>query len=217
MLYVSCEALALEKSHDRLGAAPSAAVFARGGFTFIEAMVAVSITSMVGVAILLGVSASLQSSSAALEQTVALGMAQQLMDELAGKRYAEAPTNPYDTPLGPVGNEAAGPGRSQYNNIGDYNGLASQPPLDPWGISLGADDGLGGTRHSNFQASTFFANWQESAEVYYVDPANPAKRLPDGQTSGSRAVEVHIAVQDRTGVVRQVLTLRRVFAYVPAP
>jgi len=217
MPYVSCEARAVEESRCRLGAALSPSGKARAGFTFIEAMVAVSITSMVGVAILLGVSASLQSSSSALEQTVALGMAQQIMDELASKRYAEFPTNPYDTPLGPVGSEAAGPGRSQFNNVGDYNGLNSQPPLDPWGISLGTDDGQGGARHPNFQASDYFANWQESAEVYYVDPSNPAKRLADGQTSGSRAVEVHIAVQDRTGVVREVLTLRRVFAYVPAP
>src|ERR1700730_2536879 len=125
-------------------------------------MVAVSITAMAGAAILLGVNSALQSTTAAIEQTVALGMAQQLMDELAGKRYARVPTNPYDTPLGPAGAESAGPGRSQYPHIGNYNGLASQPPVDPWGVALGTDDGQGGQRQSSLQAATYFANWQRS-------------------------------------------------------
>jgi type II secretory pathway pseudopilin PulG len=189
----------------------------RRGFTFIEAMVAVSITAMAGVAILLGVSSALQSTTAAIEQTVALGMAQQLMDELASKRYARVPTSPYDTPLGPTGAESAGPGRSQYTHIGDYNGLASQPPVDPWGISLGTDDGQGGQRNPSLQAGSYFANWQRSAEVYYVDPANLANRLSGNQTSNYRGAEVHISIQDRSGTLRPVLTLRRVFAYVPSP
>ena len=178
-------------------------------------MVAASITGMAGVAILLGVNAALQSTTTAMEQTVALGMAQQLMDELASKRYAEVPTNPYDSPLGPTGSEAAGPGRSQYTNIGDFNGLSSMPAVDPWGIPLGTDDGQGGVRHPNLQAAGYFANWQQSAEVYYVDPTNLANRLTSGQTSSYRAVEVHIFVQDTSGALRPVLTLRRVFAYVP--
>jgi hypothetical protein len=180
-------------------------------------MVAVSITAMAGVAILLGVSSALQSTTSAIEQTVALGMAQQLMDELAGKRFARVPTNPYDTPLGPTGAESAGPGRSQYTHVGDYNGVASMPPVDSWGVALGTDDGQGGQRHSSLQAPTYFTNWQRSAEVYYVDPANLANRLSGGQTSNYRAAEVHISIQDRTGVLRPVLTLRRVFAYVPSP
>ena len=185
------------------------------GFTFIEAMAAVMITAMAGIAILLGVSAALQSTTNAMEQTIALGMAQQLMDELAGKRYAENPTNPYDTPLGPTSSEAAGPGRSQYNNIADYNGLAEMPPLDPWGVELGTDDGQGGQRNPNMQAVGYLANWQRSVEVYYVDPTNLSNRLSGGQTSNYRGVEVHISIQDNNGALRPVLTLRRVFAYVP--
>jgi prepilin-type N-terminal cleavage/methylation domain-containing protein len=187
----------------------------RRGFTFIESMVAVMITAMAGSAILLGVSSALQSTTSAMEQTIALGMAQQLMDELAGKRYAENPTNPYDTPLGPTASEAAGPGRSQFNNIGDYNGYSAMPPLDPWGVRLGADDGQGGQRNANMQAVGYLANWQRTAEVYYVDPANLSNRLSGGQTSNYRGVEVHVSIQDKNGALRPVLTLRRVFAYVP--
>jgi type II secretory pathway pseudopilin PulG len=186
-----------------------------GGFTFVEAMVAVAITAMAGAAILLGVSSSLQSTTNAMEQTVALGMAQQLIDELAGKRYAEIPTNPYDSPLGPTSNELAGPGRSRFTNLADYNGLSSMPAIDPWAVQLGTDDGQGGQRDPSLQSATYFANWQQSVEVYYVDPANLSNRLNGSQTSTYRAVEVHISIQDKSGALRPVLTLRRVFAYVP--
>jgi hypothetical protein len=178
-------------------------------------MVAVSITAMAGAAILLGVSASLQSTTSALEQTVALGLAQQLMDEMAGKRYAKVATNPYDSPLAPTTGESAGPGRSEFTNLAAYNGLSSMPALDPWGIQLGTDDGAGGQRDPSLQAAAYFANWQQSVEVYYVDSANLSNRLTAGQTSNYRAVEVHISIQDQSGALRPVLTLRRVFAYVP--
>jgi type II secretory pathway pseudopilin PulG len=187
----------------------------RRGFTFVEAMVAVTITGVAGAALLVGISASLQGTTTALEQTVALGLAQQLMDELAGKQYAENAANPYDTPLGPTSAESAGPGRSQYTNLADYNGLANAPPVDPWAVALGTDDGQGSTRDPAMKASNYLANWQRSAVVYYVDPNNLANALPAGQTSNYRAVEVQISVLDKTGL-RPVLKLRRIFAYVPS-
>ncbi len=178
-------------------------------------MIAVTITAVAGAALLLGISSSLQGTTDSLEQTVALGMAQQLMDEIAGMQYAENPASPYDTPLGPTTAESAGPGRSHYTNLADYNGLSNAPPTDPWGIELGMDDGQGATRDPAMQDSAYFTNWQRSATVYYVSPTNLASALPAGQTSNYRAVEVHISVQDQTGM-KPVLKLRRVFGYVPS-
>ena len=179
-------------------------------------MVAITITAVAGAAILLGVSSSLQSTTTAMEQTVALGLAQQLMDELAGKQFAENPTSPYDSPLGPTSAESAGPGRTQYTNLADYNGLVEAPPVDAWGVPLGNGDGQGATRNPAMQIGGYLSNWQRSTLVYYVDPNNLANALQAGQTSNYRAVEVHISVQDRNGALRQVLMLRRVFAYVPS-
>ena len=188
----------------------------RGGFTFVEAMVAITITAVAGAAILLGISSSLESTQTAMEQTVALGLAQQLMDELAGKQFAENPSSPYDTPLGPTQAESAGPGRTQFTNLADYNGMVEAPPLDLWGIPLGNGDGQGGTRNPAMQIGSYLAHWQRATLVYYVDPNNLANALPAGQTSNYRAVEVHVSVQDRNGALRQILVLRRVFAYVPS-
>ena len=186
-----------------------------GGFTFIEAVTAVMIASVVGLAILTGVNTSLQNTTFALEQTIGLGMAQQLMDEIAGQGYARVPSSPYDTPLAPNTAELAGPGRSQFTNLADYNGLSDLPPLDPWGIPLGNDDGQGSTRNPAMQIGTYFANWQRTATVYYVSATNLSTQLPAGQTSNYRAVEVHVSVQDKTGTLHPVASLRQVFSYVP--
>jgi type II secretory pathway pseudopilin PulG len=188
----------------------------RSGFTFIEAMTAVTIASVVGLAILTGVNASLQNTTAALDETIGLGMAQQLMDEIAGQGYARIPASPYDSPLAPDTAELLGPGRSQFTNLADYNNLSELPPLDFWGVPLGNDDGQGAMRNPSMQIGTYFANWQRTATVYYVSATNLSTELPAGQTSNYRAVEVHVSVQDKAGVLHPVASLRQVFAYVPS-
>jgi hypothetical protein len=177
--------------------------------------VAVSITAMAGVAILTGVCAALQNTQYTLEQTIGLGLAQQLMDEIAGKPYAANPSNPFDTSLGPSTGDLAGPGRSKFSNIGSYNGFVDFPPTDSTGILLGTGNGQGGQRDPHLQNSTYFVNWQRSMVVYYVSPSDFTTALPEGQTSNHRAVEVQVSVHDASGAVRPVFTLRRVFAYVP--
>lgn len=187
----------------------------RDGFTFIEAMTAITIASIAGVALLTGVNTALQNTTFAVEQTIGIGMAQQLMDEIAGQQYARVPTSPYDTPLAPTSAESAGPGRSQYTNLADYNNLTDAPPTDLFGIPLGNDDGQGGTRNPAMQIGSYFANWQRTVSVYYVSPTNLSTQLQAGQTSNYRAVQIQVSVQDKAGVWHPVANLRRVFAYVP--
>jgi hypothetical protein len=179
-------------------------------------MTAVTIATLVGVAVLTGVNVSLQNTTAALDQTIGMGMAQQLMDEIAGQGYARIPASPYDSPLAANTSELLGPGRSQFTNLADYNNDSELPPLDSWGVALGNDDGQGGTRNPAMQIGTYFANWQRTATVYYVSATNLSTQLPAGQTSNYRAVEVHVSVQDKAGVLHPVASLRRVFAYVPS-
>jgi hypothetical protein len=188
---------------------------ARAAFTIIEATIAVSITAMAGIAILTGASAALQNTQYTLEQTVGLGLAQQLIDEIAGKPYAANPSNPFDTPLGRSAGDLAGPGRSRFSNIGSYNGFVDYPPTDSTGILLGTGNGQGSQRDPNLQNSTYFQNWQRSVVVYYVSPTDFSTALGAGQTSNHRAVEVQVSIHDKSGAVRPVIKLRRVFTYVP--
>ncbi|HPP53382.1 MAG TPA: type II secretion system protein [Thermoguttaceae bacterium] len=187
-----------------------------GGFTLLEALVAIALTAMCGAAVLWGLQSGVQNAQSALEQTIALGLAQQLMDEILGAKYCESLSNPYESPLGPTGWESGGQGRERYNDIDDYNGFVRSPPVDPWGIALGEDNGDGASRHPIFRvAPTFLEGWTQEVEVYYVSPSDLSSRLPAGQVSDFRAVEVRIVHQTTDRGRRELAKLREIVAYVP--
>lgn len=197
------------RTRRRTGRAPS-------GFTLVEALVAMSITAIAGAALLWGVESSLQTTRHAMEQTIARGIAEQLLDEVLGWQYCSDPSQPYQWPLCPNAWETGGAARERFNDIDDFTGFARTPPVDPWGVALGADNGEGGTRHANFRAPPrFFAHWKEEIEVYYVSPADLSTRLPDGQVSDYRAVEARVVVETPDRGRRELATARRVVAYVP--
>jgi type II secretory pathway pseudopilin PulG len=186
------------------------------GFTLVEAMVSLSITAVAGSALLLGVASSMDTAHVIVEETIAAGLAQQLMDEVAGSRYAEAGSGGYQPTLGTEAGEA-GSNRERFDDLDDFNNAGFQPPCDYWGVTLGADDGEGGQRHPNFQVPPgYFDRWLEAAEVYYVSNADMTTRLPAGQTSDYRAVHVRVYLNDPEKGPRLRAELRRVFAYVPA-
>ena len=112
----------------------------RTAFTLIEAMVALSLTALAGAAILLTVETSLDAADQTQEQTIAAGMAEQLLDEIAGAMYCEPGVDPHQYPLGPNAVEAQGPGRSRFNDIDDYNNYIAQPPEDRSGQPLATED-----------------------------------------------------------------------------
>lgn len=186
------------------------------GFTLVEAVVATAITAIAASALLLGVSSSLQTTNEALEQAIAVGMAQQLLDEILGARYAAVGAGGHQTSFGPSSYEQGGSGRERYDDIDDYDGLRNQPPEDLWGIELGTEDGEGAQRHPNFQVPPgFFDNWQQQVDVYYVSESDLTTPLPVGQVSDYRAVEVRIYYVDPGRGGRELTRLRRVVAYVP--
>jgi len=176
---------------------------------------ALALTAIAASALLVGVAGSLETTTSNDQRTVALGLARQLMDEITGARYSALGVE-YQTTFSPSSWEAAGPGRSRYDDIDDYDGLRIQPPEDLWGIPLGTDDGTGATRHPNFYAATgALDRWREEVDVYYVNPADPTTPLPAGAVSDYRAVEVRIVSVEDGGQTRELAKLRQVVAYVP--
>jgi len=171
--------------------------------------------AIAGSALLLGISSALQTTDDTLRQTIAQGMAQQLLDEILGCRYMEPGANPYAPYLGPESGESA-TNRYTFDDIDDYNGLRCQPPTDPFGVPLGTDDGAGGQRPEAFWCrADFFNNWRAEVNVYYVSEANPVNPLPSGQTSDYRLVEVRIVYVAATRGPRELVKLRQVVCYVP--
>jgi type II secretory pathway pseudopilin PulG len=189
------------------------------GFSLVEAMIGVTVLAMAGAVLLLGMETSLRTTIDAEDQTIAAGMAQQLVDEVLGQKYMEsAATGPLQYPFAANAYESAGSGRERYNDTDDYHGFRAQPPKDAYGIELGRGNGAGATRNVNFQLpSGKFARWRQEIDVYYVSASDPSVKLTGSQTSYYRCLEVRISRQEATNVYRTLATVKRVYAYVPPP
>jgi prepilin-type N-terminal cleavage/methylation domain-containing protein len=190
----------------------------RHGFTLAEALVAMTVLAVAGGAVLIGLTTSLAATSETIDAEVARGLAQQLMEEIAGKRYSGPGESPTDSNLAPTAFEDAGLERERYDDLDDFHNYGSNPPVDPWGVRLGSEDIDGGQRHPNLRAPTaFLSRWRQKVEVFYVSDTDQSQTVAQGQTSNHRAVEVTISSVDADGATRVLAKRRRVFAYVTTP
>jgi prepilin-type N-terminal cleavage/methylation domain-containing protein len=195
----------------------SSSAVRRRGFTLVETMTAMTIMAVAGATLLVGLASSADSTQDAIDRTIADGLARQLLDECSGMRYMEAGGGAYDPqPLGPGSPEVAAGARRQFDDIDDYNGVQTTPPTDRWGITLGTDDGRGGTRPAAFRlASDYFTGWKQHVEVEYVAESNLSTPLTSG-TSSYRLITVRIMKDLPGGGTVELARVSRVVAYVPA-
>jgi prepilin-type N-terminal cleavage/methylation domain-containing protein len=191
---------------------------ARRGFSLVEALVAVTILGLAGSAILLAASASAAATADAFERTVAGGIAKTMIDEMMGLPYKEKAAHAAEEWSLSIEPEEASdpPRRSLFDDIDDYNGYESAPPVDPWLIPLGSGDGSGGWRPPLFRLpQQFFQDWSVMVSVKYLDESDLSE-LPAGTSSGIRAVEVQVGRGE--GVARRTLArARRVVTHMPVP
>jgi len=89
----------------------------RRGFTLAEGLIASVVLALAVGAIVTPISASYQQTRTVKQTSIAISMAQQLMDEILSKPFAD-PTD-LSTTLGP---EADEPNRAAFDNIDDYQG-----------------------------------------------------------------------------------------------
>jgi MSHA pilin protein MshD len=188
----------------------------RSGFTLVEVMTAMTIMAIAGSALLLGLGSNAATARDSLERAIAEGMALQLLDEILGMRYCEAGSSAYDVNPGPGADEVAAGARKIFDDVDDYNGLRTTPATDRYGITLGNDDGKGGTRHANFQVpSGYFTGWKQWVDVQYVSETNFATPLSGSSTSNYRRVRVQITVDQADGTTRTLADISRVVSYAP--
>ena len=120
----------------------------------IEVMVAMLLMGIAGSVLVLGTGSSAQTTEDALNECIAMGMAQQLLDEVVGTRYSPYSSTGADTAhaatLGPSVAQVCNGTRQLFNDSGAFNGYQSTPPVDQWGVALGTDNGSGGQRPQNF-------------------------------------------------------------------
>ena len=192
----------------------------RSGFTLAEALVSITLITLAGSALLLATELTLDSSADALEEKVAEGLANQIIDEILGLPYVEKGESPSQawSELGPESGETSPPVmRANYDDIDDYRKVVSRPFVDEFAIELGQGNGSGGWRHPAFRLSeTYFDDWALNVVIRHADESDLSKNL-DGETSRSdfRAIEVSIWRKLDDGTWSQRKKVRRVIGYVP--
>jgi type II secretory pathway pseudopilin PulG len=188
----------------------------RHAFTLIEALIALSITSLAGAVLLLSVQSSLDTTIEAVERTIADGVAEQTLDEVLTKRYVGQGESPLLGTLGPLTNELLGLGTSLFDDTDDYNGYVAQPLKGLYGEVLGTGDDSGNLRLANFRVrSDFFQNWRVRVDVYYVDPNDHT--IVSAAPTNYRAINVHVDLIHPSGAAVPLANRKRVIAYIPPP
>lgn len=129
----------------------------RRAFTLIEAAVAVAIVAIALAATMTAIGASRVDQYRAGRLRQAHALADDLMAEILRQPYEEY----LGAPLGADGGSEWLFGRTNYDDVDDYNGWAGSPPEDAAGNEL-----------------TTFSRYTRRATVDYVSPANPAMTLP---------------------------------------
>jgi type II secretory pathway pseudopilin PulG len=195
---------------------PTAAPPRRHAFSLIEALIALSITSLAGAVLLLSVQSSLDTTVEAVERTIADGVAQQTLDEILTKRYVGAGDSPLATTLGALTNELSGQGTSLFDDTDDYAGHIAQPLAGSFGEKLGTGDDNGNLRLTNFRVrGDFFQNWRVRVAVTYVAPQDHT--VTSATPTNFRAIEVYVERELPDGRFIPLSTRKRVIAYLPPP
>src|SRR5437867_5149801 len=184
----------------------------RSAFTLVEALIALTITSLAGAVLLLSVQSSLDTTIESVERTIADGVAQQMLDEVLTKRYVGQGDSPLLVTLGAATNELLGLGTSLFDDTDDYNGYVAQPLKGLFGEALGTGDDNGNLRLENFRVrSDYFRDWRVRVDVYYVDPNDHTVRST--APTNYRAIEVHVDLIRSGGAAMPLASRKRVIAY----
>lgn len=188
----------------------------RSAFSLIEALIALSITSIAGAVLLLSVQSSLDTTIEAVDKTIADGVAQQTIDEILTKRFVGPAENPLTSVLGALSSELQSLGTSLFDDTDDYLGYVAQPLKGQSGETLGTGDDSGGLRLQNFRVrSDYFQNWRVRVDVYYVDPDNHLVR--SAAATNYRMIDVNVELVRTNGSVLPLANRKRLIAYVPPP
>ena len=212
----------------------------RRAFSLIEALVALSITALAGAVLLLSVESSLQSTGDAVERTIADGAAQRLLDEILTRRFIDPDESSnsgsgssgsggsgsgsgsgglldaLQEVLGATTSELLGNGSELFDDIDDFAGFQAQPLEGSYGEVLGTGDDSGNARLENFRIrSTFFNNWRQRVDVYYVSADDHTVRST--AVTAYRAIEVFIERVEADGSVYPLAHRKRIVTYLPPP
>jgi len=181
----------------------------RAGFSMFESVVAVSVATVAGAALLSSLGAAIRSSSNAALSAEARGLAAQLMDEIASVRF------PPETNTPPAGST-----REFFDDIDDYQGWSSSPPKNRKGLAVGTEGatvaGSVQARPSELQPDAgYMARFTRQVIVERIKPNGGTGWDVVPEHTNHRRVTVRVLYTDGQSNTRMVAEITRVFSYVP--
>jgi len=191
----------------RLGSIhPKRLVQYRNGFSMLEAMIAITLTTMAGTAIVTGLSASVQSSTYLNHLAMARGLAEQLAQEISA---AEFPTASDVVSTSTT--------RDGFNDLDDYHNWSSSPPVDRTGRTLGTQSVTAGAqRVAAMRVDTaLLSRFRREVVVERVTPNQTSGWDTTIQNSNYRRVTIRVGFQDNEGTEQQLIEQTQIYSYVP--
>jgi len=183
------------------------------GFSMVESLLAVSITTIAGAALLTSIGAAVRASSDATHRAVARGLAAQMMDEIAAVRFPPLVANGQTMLNGSTT-------RDQFADIDDYDGWSASPPVDRSGRPLGYEaTDSSGTQIPRPAAmrpdERFLRQFTRKVVVERVVAGSVSGwQVTTGET-GYRRVTVRVAFSNGSASSSVLSEVTRIFSYVP--
>ncbi len=206
---------------------PVAAATHRRGISLVESLIAVSLTTLAGSALLTTIGSTLQISTDSTYTVIAQGMADQLMDELASVKF---PRTSGGTGLGSsmgtgysmgMGNSmpGVGLGRSAFNDLDDYHGWNASPPQTRDGLTLGTERMTSGStsvqRPVNFQPDPkFVSQFRQQVSVEKIAEDSGGAWVVVTSGTSLRRVTVTISYTNARSQTQVLAVQTRVFSDV---
>lgn len=173
-----------------------------------ESLMAMTVAVISGTALLTSVGAAIQSSTETLNSSLALGLAEQFMDEVSATRF-------------PVATNVALPSnsvRALFDDMDDFSGYSQSPPVDRNGYALG-------TEGPGSLPPALRVVWMQPEPSFFTGFTQQVvveRLLPNGtgwtvvtQHTNYRRVTVTITYTDPRGQTKTLAQLVRIFAYAP--
>lgn len=182
----------------------------RRGLTMVESLVAMSIATVAGTAMLTSISTAISSSTEAADSAVAAGLVEQLVDEISATRFPAATNVTLAQPKV----------RSTFDDIDDFANWIATPPTDPSGQPIGTEaaPSVGtGQRTSLMQAdASFLLNLTQEIVVERVQPSGTGGWTVVTQHTNYRRVTVRIKKSAPNTAEKTLAEIVRIFTYVPS-
>lgn len=170
---------------------------------------AMAVAAISGTALLTSVGTAIQTSSEALNSSVAMGLAEQLMDEVSSTRFPAAA----NTTL------PAGSTRAAFDDMDDFSGYSHSPPLDRNGYVIGTEGP--GSLPPSLRAiwmqpdSSYLAGFSQQILVERLVPSGSNGWTVVSQHTNYRRVTVTINLTDGSAQTKTLAQVVRVFANAP--